>query len=222
MDAVIIVEGYNGEGEIEQRIKEVAIVGICKFFIGHWVIERPPEAPTKEIFERDIAPLKEYALNGLCWRDGRVSLEKMKTELARFSFEDYKLYTTNEEYVNFIEKVTGIRPVCLYDYDVPGIMTLRKDYSESPCCLVHMQKKKLGIVPALCALQAACGYRKYLRRICLLKPSVFVDEGEYSAALYENLKKKFTRPPPTDASEPSTDTEHPDTISLRRGRDEVG
>lgn len=200
MDAVIIIHGFDGPGDPEVRIKEVAIAGLCSSFFGHWIIEHP----SKEIYEREFLPFKESSYDGLCLRDGCVSLEKLKRDIGRISFEDCKIYTADEVYSDFIEKVTGIQPVSLLRYDVPSAWGMRSSYPRVPRCLIHEQKKIIG-KSSFCALQVAGGFRKWLRQHCGPAETIVPTyKKEYGEKLYVNLSKKYIKSPPSTPSPPPT------------------
>lgn len=213
MDAIIVIHGYEGAGELDTRIKEVAIVGICRSFIGHWIIERPQNYPTKEDYERTVAPLDDKDFHKLPWYEGTVSLEKLKREIARFGFEEYKVYTVNDKYSGFIEQITGIHPISLEDYEIPSIRALFKQYDELRHCFVHARIENNRRY-ADCALKVAHAYRKWIRQKCSPGDNIFIGETTYGQELYENLERKFKKQPhsrvPTDS------------FLLPGGRDEVG
>lgn len=213
MDAVIVIQSYEGAGELETRIKEVAIVGICRSFIGHWIIERPQNFPTKEAYERLIAPLEDSDVHRLSWYEGSVSLEKLKREICRFCFEDYRVYTVNDKYSGFIEQITGIHPISLEDYEIPSIRILLEEYNQLRYCFVHARIERNNRY-AYCALQVAHAYRKWIRQNCSPGENIFIGEESYGEELYEKLEKKFKKQPRSRVP----------TVSsfLPGGRDEVG
>lgn len=233
MDAVIVILGYEGGGDPEFRIKEVAIVGLCRLFFGHWIIERPPQFANKDCFERVVTPLEDQDLHKIAWHEGSVSMEKLKREITRLDFKDHRLYTPNEKHTVFIEKLTGIQPVLLKDYVLPDLQSLFDKYGSLHHCIVHTQK---GVEEedSNCAVYIASAYRKWLRANCSPGRNIFIGEDTFGEEIYKNLRRKFKKPTPaarvpTDVSfSPGSRNDPPsarvptDNLFLPGSRDEVG
>ena len=149
------------------EVKEVAVVGLLKGSISHWIISPPCEFSMLSKIARHHSTNNTMREHNLCWMDGQSSFEKVN-ECVREITRRGDIYVDGDHAkIRYIENIIGRNIISLEKTKIPSFKRLRMNEEVSLCGFhcARVEKK------TNCALQRALLARASLTRTSKVETS---------------------------------------------------
>ena len=160
---IAVQSSYFTDDKLE--VKEVAVVGLEKPSMSHWIISPPCEFSKLPKLARIHSTNNTERKHHLCWMDGQSSVEKVNECIREITRKGDIYIDGDHAEKKYIENIVGRNIINLDKTKIPSFKQLRIN-NEVPLCGLHSARENRDVN---CALERALLARVWILSLAPLE-----------------------------------------------------